>query len=84
MLQIKQKLQYYCLNFKDIPIKCGNTSVINLTKSPVQHSRSKYIEIRYHFTRNHVSDGNICGEFVPIENQYANIFIKPFKKIRFE
>ena len=34
MLWIKQQLLDYGLNFKNIPIKCDNTSAINLTKNP--------------------------------------------------
>ena len=74
----------YGLNLKNIPIKCDNTSAINLTKNPVQHSRSKHIEIRHHFIRDHVNNGNICVEFVPTENQFANILTKPLEKLRFE
>ena len=84
MLWIKQQLLDYGLNFKNIPIKCDNTSAINLTKNPVQHSRSKHIEIRHHFIRDHVNNGNICVEFDPTENQYADIFTKPLEKLIFE
>ena len=84
ILWIKQQLLDFGLNYKNISIKCDNTSAINLTKNPVHHSRSKHIEIRHHFIRDHVQNGNINIEFVSTENQYADIFTKPLDKMRFE
>jgi len=36
-----------------------NTGATNLTKNLVQHYKTKHIEIRYHFIRDHVNNG--CG-----------------------
>lgn len=54
ILWIKQQLQDYRLKFDHVPIKCDNTSAINISKNPIQHSRTKHIEIRHHFLRDHV------------------------------
>ena len=51
-----------------IPIKCDNTSAINISKNPIQHSRTKHIEIRHHFIRDHVQNENIILEFMPTED----------------
>ena len=61
-----------------------NTSVINLSKNPVQHSKSKHIEIRYHFIRDLVEDKVVCLEFIYTDNQKADIFTKPFDGPWFE
>ena len=53
--------------FDHILIKCDNTSAINLTKNPIQHSSTKYIEIRYHFIKDHVQNGDIELDFVSTE-----------------
>ena len=37
------------INLKHVPIRCDNMSAINITKNPVQHSRTKHIEVRHHF-----------------------------------
>ncbi|KAH9780462.1 hypothetical protein KPL71_008083 [Citrus sinensis] len=88
-LWMKQTLRDYGINLEQIPIKCDNTSAINLSKNPIQHSRTKHIEIRHHFLRDHVQKGDIALEFISTEKQLADIFTKPlceeqFSKIRHE
>lgn len=55
---------------------CDNTSVINLTKNPVLHSHTKYIEIRHHFLQDHVEKGDVVFEHVDSKNQLSDIFYK--------
>jgi hypothetical protein len=40
---MKQQLLDFGLKMQQIPIKCDNTSAINLTKNPILHSRTKHI-----------------------------------------
>ena len=61
-----------------------NTSAINLSKNLVQDSKSKHIEIRYHFIRDLVEDKVVCLEFIHMDNQKANIFTKPLDGPWFE
>ena len=49
----------------------------------IQYSRTKYIEIKYHFIRDHVQKGDIELDFVSTEKQIADIFTKPLSKDRF-
>ena len=42
---------------------CDNTSTISLTKNLIQHSRTKYIEIRHHFLRDEVGKNKIILNF---------------------
>ncbi len=76
-LYIKQQLKDFKILFDHIPIRCDNTSAISLSKNPIQHSRTKHIEIRYHFIRDHVQKGDIELEFVSTDHQLADIFTKP-------
>ncbi|GAV57175.1 hypothetical protein CFOL_v3_00713, partial [Cephalotus follicularis] len=70
----KQQLVDYGTCVKDVSIKCDNTSSICLAKNPVHHSRTKHIDIRYHFLREHVESGDIVLEYIPTEKQVADIF----------
>jgi hypothetical protein len=42
-----------------VPLICDSTSAISVAKNPVLHSRTKHIEVRYHFLRDNVEKGNI-------------------------
>ena len=63
---------------------CDNTSAINLSKNPVQYSKSKHIEIQYHFIRDLVEEKIVCLEFINIDNRKVDIFTKPLNGPRFE
>ena len=84
LLWMKKLLHDYGIPQDTICVFCDNTSAINLSKNPVQHSKSKHIEIRYHFIRDLVEERVVCLEFIHTDNQKANIFTKPFDSLRFE
>ena len=67
-LWMKQQLEDFGVYLDHITLKCDNTSAINLTKNPFMHSRTKHIEIRHHFLRDHVSKGDYCIELIDSEN----------------
>jgi hypothetical protein len=83
VLWIKNQLEDYSVRYTKIPILCDNTSAINLSKNPIHHSRSKHIEIKHHFIRDHVQKGEIELIFIDTENQLADIFTKPLVEDRF-
>ena len=66
-----------------MPIKCDNTSIINISKNLVFHSRIKHIEIHHHFLRDRVANGTVFLDYVNTENQIADIFMKPLNEDRF-
>ncbi|GJV98107.1 retrovirus-related pol polyprotein from transposon TNT 1-94 [Tanacetum coccineum] len=78
-LWIKQALIDYGVRINDILIMCDNKGVIDLSKNPVQHSRTKHIEIRHYFLRENVQKGNISIEKVSSEDNIAGILTKPLK-----
>ncbi|GKE17522.1 retrovirus-related pol polyprotein from transposon TNT 1-94 [Tanacetum coccineum] len=55
-----------------------------LSCNNVQHSRSKHIDIRFHFIREHVENGVIELYFVNTEYQLADIFTKALGRERIE
>jgi hypothetical protein len=56
---------------------CDSTSAISVVKNPVLHSRTKHIEVRYHFLRDNVEKGNIDPIHVPTEKQLVDTLTKP-------
>ncbi|KAG2380574.1 Retrovirus-related Pol polyprotein from transposon RE1 Retro element 1 [Vigna angularis] len=83
ILWMKQQLEDYDIHLDHIPLKCDNTSAINLTKNPIMHSRTKHIEIRHHFLRDHVQKGDCEIEYIDTQHQLADIFTKALPKDRF-
>ncbi|GJT55266.1 hypothetical protein Tco_0990320 [Tanacetum coccineum] len=75
-LWMKQALIDYDVRLDDIPIMCDNKGAIDLSKNPVQHSRTKHIEIRHHFLRDNVQKGNFLYRKGHIEDNIAEILTK--------
>ena len=84
LLWMKNLLHDYGISQDTMCVFCDNTSVINLSKNPVQHLKSKHIEIQYHFIWDLVEEKIVCLEFINTTNQKANIFTKPIDGPRFE
>ncbi|GJU77811.1 ribonuclease H-like domain-containing protein [Tanacetum coccineum] len=57
-------------------VYCDNVSVVYLSTNPVQHQRTKHIEIDIHFVRDYVASGQVRVLHVPSRYQYADIFTK--------
>jgi hypothetical protein len=55
---------------------CDNISTVYLSTNPVQHQRSKHVEIDLHFLRDKVAIGEIRVLHVPSTSQYADVFTK--------
>ncbi|GJR33920.1 hypothetical protein Tco_1209604 [Tanacetum coccineum] len=84
ILWMRSQLSDYGLGFNKIPMYCDNKSAIALSYNNVQHSRSKHIDIRFHFIKEHVENGVIELYFVNTEYQLADIFTKALARERIE
>ncbi|GJT74517.1 retrovirus-related pol polyprotein from transposon TNT 1-94 [Tanacetum coccineum] len=84
VLWMRSQLIDYGFGFNKIPMYCDNKSAIALCCNNVQHSRSKHIDIRFHFIKEHVENGVIELYFVNTEYQLANIFTKALGRDRIE
>jgi hypothetical protein len=58
------------------PILSDNQAACSLSQSPAISARSKHIDIRHHFIRDHVSDGSFSTTWIPTEDMPADIFTK--------
>ena len=61
-----------------------NQGAIAIAKNPVDHSRTKHIDIRFHYIREAVQDKLITLKYCPTENMMADILTKPLTKGRFQ
>ncbi|GJU04891.1 hypothetical protein Tco_1121321 [Tanacetum coccineum] len=74
----------YGYKYNRILMYCDSKSAIAISCNPVQHSKTKHIDIRYHFIKEHVEKGTVELYFVGTEYQLADLFTKALPKERFE
>ena len=74
---LKELLQ---INFEPVNLRNDNHGAIALVKNPIKHMKSKHIDIRYHFVREFYQQDRILLEYIPSNDNYADIFTKPAKK----
>ena len=84
LLWVKKLLGDYGISQDTMVVYCDNSSVIDISKNLVQHSRTKHREIRYHFIRDLGERKIVVLEYIPTEHQNAHIFTKPYDRSRFE
>ena len=80
-----QEAKFLLQLLKDFPIEssnpvslfCDNQGAIALAKNPVQHQRSKHIEIRYHFITQQIQKRLINVKYVMSSDNISNMFTKP-------
>jgi len=77
-------LTEYNITQNTMILYCDNLSAINISKNPIQHSRTKHIDLRHHYIRELVEDNVIQLEHVTTEMQLADIFTKALDASQFE
>jgi hypothetical protein len=80
---MRQTLRDFGYNLSKVPLLCDNGSAIRLADYPVEHRRTKYINIQHHFLRDHQQRGDIDIYHISTENQLTDIFTKPLNEKRF-
>ena len=55
---------------------CDNKSAISIAHNPVQHDRTKHIEIDRHFIKEKLESGLICTPYMPTYRQLADVLTK--------
>ncbi|GKC84843.1 ribonuclease H-like domain-containing protein, partial [Tanacetum coccineum] len=65
-------------------VYCDNVSAVYMSANPVQHQRTKHIEIDIHFFRDMVTAGHVRVLHVPSQFKYADIFTKGLPSALFE
>ena len=61
-------LRDFGLEFRQVPLLCDSTSAISVAKTPILHSKTKHIEVRFHFLRDHYEKGDIDLHHIDTQN----------------
>nr|GEW91957.1 hypothetical protein [Tanacetum cinerariifolium] len=81
---MRTQLTYYGFHFDKIPMYCDSKAAIAISCNPVQHSRTKHIDVTYHIIKEKVEKGIVELFFVGTEYQLADLFTKALPKERFK
>jgi hypothetical protein len=65
------------LDFHQVPLLCDSTSAISVAKNHVRHSRTKHINVNFHFLCDHFEKGDIDLRHDYTHRQLADIFTNP-------
>ncbi|GJT98945.1 copia protein [Tanacetum coccineum] len=84
VIWMRTQLLDYGYKYNRIPMYCDSKSAIAISCNPVQHSKTKHIDIRYHFIKEHVEKGNVELYFAGTEYQLTDLFTKALLKERFD
>ena len=63
---------------------CDNKSTINIAHNPVQHDRTKHVEVNRHFIKEKLESGSICTPYVPTHGQLVDILTKGLTSSSFQ
>jgi hypothetical protein len=69
---------------KPLTVMGDNQGAIALAKDNKFHSRTKHIDLRYHFIREAVDEGKITMKYIPTTDNVADIFTKALAKPKFK
>nr|GFB99176.1 ribonuclease H [Tanacetum cinerariifolium] len=84
VLWMRTQLTDYDFHFDKIPMYCDSKAAIAISCNPVQHSRTKHIDVRYHFIKEKVEKGIVELFFVGTKYQLADLFTKALPEERFK
>ncbi|GKA31001.1 hypothetical protein Tco_0717306 [Tanacetum coccineum] len=84
VIWMRTQLLDYGYKYNRIPMYYDSKSAIAISCNPVQHSKTKHIDTRYHFIKEHVEKGTVEIYFIGTEYQLADLFTKALLEERFE
>ena len=76
-------LRDFGLEFTRVPLLCDSTSAISIAKNLVLHSKTKHIDVCFHFLRDHYEKGDVDLRHIDTQNQLADILTKPLDQAAF-
>jgi hypothetical protein len=66
-----------------IGIYCDNQSAVHLIKYRMYHEKTKHIDIRYHFVRDVISEGELIVKKIGTKSNSADMLTKPLPIVKF-
>ena len=68
---------------QNIPVYCDSQSALHIARNPSSHSRTKHIDVQYHFVREVVEEGSVDMQKIHTKDNLADIMTKPVNSDKF-
>ncbi|KAA0060549.1 Cysteine-rich RLK (receptor-like protein kinase) 8 [Cucumis melo var. makuwa] len=70
----------------ETPLKlfCDNKAAISVANNPVQHDKTKHVDIDQHFVKERLDSRSICIPYIPSSRQVAEVLTKGLLKLNFD
>ena len=81
---LKQLLSELGINTGPITIKVDSQGALDLATNARFSQKTKHIDIRHHFIRDHIEKGDIVLQYVPTDRMTADILTKPLARPIFD
>ena len=65
-------------------VHCDSQSAIHLAKNQVHHARTKHIDVRFHFVREIIDEGDILLQKIGTADNPADMLTKPISLLKFK
>jgi len=71
-------------NDEPMRLYCDNKFAISIAHNPVQHGRTKHIEVDQHFIKEKFDSGLICTPYISSQGNLADLLTKGLNNKNFE
>lgn len=61
-----------------------NNGCISIANNPTNHKRTKHVDIKYHFSREQIEKNVIKLNYIPTDQQLADVLTKPLPAVTFQ
>ena len=82
--QLMRQMRYSGNDVISTKVYGDNQSCLALSENPELHQRTKHIDIKHHFIRDHIASGRVVPKYVPTNHMVADGLTKSLNKNKHE
>jgi hypothetical protein len=82
LICVGKLLKDFGIETTPILLRVDNAATTAILNNPIENLKSMYLETHFHFVRERVANGAIVVEWIPTDDQLADMFTKPLQKVK--